>query len=88
MLIGCRYWFFFLPLEQFHLSELLIGDAQYSNASNFRKGFFDPLNMYFGVFTTGAMSQIYRKLKHGKTIVYQFLAEIGVCLLLLFGFRW
>ena len=88
-LLSCRvFCFFFFALIEFHLSKLLIGNTQYSHLTEFGKHVFYPLYMYIGVFATWTMAQINRKLKHGKTVVDQFLAEIGVCLLLLFGFGW
>lgn len=76
----------FLARKNFHLPELLVGDADYSNLPGGRQGGFGPFDVHFGILAGGAMTQIDGELKHRKAVGQELLTKIRVLLPLLFCF--
>ena len=85
LLSGRRRRYRFMGIKYFHHAELFVGNAQNSDFAQRRKKTFDPFYMYIGIFATGAVAYIYRKLEHRKAVLHQPLPKVGVGFPFLFG---
>lgn len=88
LLIWSMYFFLFFPDKQFHIPKLFIGDTENSYLASGRKEAFNSFDMHIGVFPTGTVPQVNRKLKHSEPILNQFFAKIRINFPIFLCFSW
>jgi hypothetical protein len=75
----------FGAVEVFHHAVLPISDVKNDDFSFWWQESFHPLGMDLGILPAGAVPGVDAVLHHGKAILYQRLAKLGVILALFFG---
>ncbi len=75
LLRGVWKLLFFLTIEQFHHSELFIGNGHDADMAFRREYFLYTFDVYISIFTTTAMSEVNGKLKHAESIFHNILTK-------------
>lgn len=68
------------------IAKLFVGNAENADITLRGNHLFNPLDVYLGIFHTGTVAEINRKLKHGETIVQQIVAKHSSIPTILLGF--
>lgn len=74
----------FLAGKNFHLTELLVGDADDPDLTCRRQRGLHPPDVHLGVLPRGAMAQVDRKLEHREAVLDEFFAKLGILFPFLF----
>jgi len=77
----------FFPPKNFHHPELFIGNAHNPDMSFGGKNALYSFYMHVCIFPAGTVAQVNAELEHIEPIGHNILAEFGVDLPVLFGFR-
>lgn len=70
----------FGAVKQFHLAELLVGNAQNADAALIGQNLFHPADMHIRILAAHAMPDVQAELEHGETIVQDLLPEFRIAL--------
>ena len=80
---SCFLWF--LAVEDFEITKLLVGNAKDTHLPKFREKRLDALDVHFGILHAGTMADVGGELKHGEAIALEFLAKLCVGLAVALG---
>jgi hypothetical protein len=85
-----RFWCFHkvMSTEDFHHSELFVGNTHDAYMPFWGKNVFYPLDMYLRIFPAGAVPQVYAELEHIEAVGHNIFPEPGIYFPILFSFCW